>query len=175
MTNTIAINKYRCAKCDTVSNQSGPHMNPQGEACDGIWHELDCDCVRCKSYHRVNGLRTDRNVQAKTYDTAAHEQFKLDLNIVLKEIGELLIQKNFDYGDSALNPVRILSKQDTVEQIKVRIDDKLSRLAHGQAGSEDVEKDLTGYFVLLRIARLRESQKDFQKDMIEKAAMGMLR
>lgn len=40
-----------------------------------------------------------------------------------------------------------------VEQIRVRLDDKLSRLARGSAAGEDVELDLLGYLILLRVAR----------------------
>lgn len=65
----------------------------------------------------------------------------------------MLIEKNCVYGNSALAPVRVFSRASTVEQILVRIDDKLSRLARGSAAGEDVEKDLLGYLVLLRIAR----------------------
>lgn len=79
--------------------------------------------------------------------------FETDVRDVLQEIGDMLIEKNRAYGNSALDPVRIFSKATTVEQILVRIDDKLSRLARGAAAGEDVEKDLLGYLVLLRIAR----------------------
>jgi len=71
---------------------------------------------------------------------------------------EMLLEKNRAYGDSALDPVRIFSKADPVEQILVRIDDKLSRLKRGHAAGEDVERDLLGYLVLLRIARQRGSK-----------------
>ena len=67
-------------------------------------------------------------------------------------IKALLLSKNAAYGNSALDPVRIFSKADTVEQIKVRLDDKLSRLARGSAAGEDVISDLLGYLVLLRVA-----------------------
>lgn len=82
----------------------------------------------------------------------------------LVAIGDMLIAKNEAYGNSALDPVRIFSRADTVEQIKVRIDDKLSRLkrapdagpaAGGQPkghDNEDVVMDLIGYLVLLRLA-----------------------
>jgi hypothetical protein len=66
---------------------------------------------------------------------------------------DLLLAKNEAYGDSAINPVRIFSKVDALEQIRVRIDDKLSRLVRGSAAGEDVELDLLGYLVLLRVAR----------------------
>jgi hypothetical protein len=70
-------------------------------------------------------------------------------------IADLLVAKNKAYGDSALEPVRMFSKASTVEQLLVRIDDKLSRLARGHAAGEDVEQDLIGYLILLRIARKR--------------------
>lgn len=73
------------------------------------------------------------------------------------EIKNMLLEKNMKYGDSALNPVRVMSKSDSVEQIKVRIDDKLSRLSQGHLNDdEDVINDLIGYFVLLKIARQRQ-------------------
>lgn len=68
-------------------------------------------------------------------------------------IARLLLEKNTAYGDSALNPVRVFSKSSPDEQIRVRIDDKLSRLMRGGDAGEDVELDLIGYLVLLRVAR----------------------
>ncbi len=68
-------------------------------------------------------------------------------------IAEMLIEKNRAYGNSALEPVRVFSKATTEEQLLVRIDDKLSRLARGSAAGEDGVADLIGYLVLLRIAR----------------------
>lgn len=68
-------------------------------------------------------------------------------------IAEMLIEKNRAYGNSALKPVRIFSRASSEEQLLVRIDDKLSRLARGSAAGEDVVADLIGYLILLRIAR----------------------
>ena len=69
-------------------------------------------------------------------------------------IKELLLEKNRKYGNSALNPCRVFSKADSVEQLKVRIDDKLNRIKNEQNDEdEDVVKDLIGYLVLLIIAR----------------------
>lgn len=69
-------------------------------------------------------------------------------------IKEMLLEKNKKYGDSALSPIRCFSKADSIEQIKVRIDDKISRRMRG-AGTEDedVEADLIGYLILLRVVR----------------------
>lgn len=71
----------------------------------------------------------------------------------------MLLKKNAAYGDSALAPVRLFSKASPVEQILVRLDDKLSRLARGSAAGEDVVLDLIGYLVLLRIAQRREREE----------------
>jgi len=70
-------------------------------------------------------------------------------------IKAMLLEKNSRYGNSALDPLRIFSKSDLDEQINVRIDDKLSRLARGNlAGdTEDVVADLIGYLVLKRVAK----------------------
>ena len=73
-----------------------------------------------------------------------------------------MLEKNRKYGDSALNPCRIFSKADAVEQIKVRIDDKLKRLQNEQNDEdEDVVKDLVGYLVLLMIAKeIKEANEE---------------
>ena len=76
-----------------------------------------------------------------------------------RSIAILLQEKNAAYGNSALNPVRVFSKADPVEQIKVRLDDKLSRLARGTASGEDVILDLIGYLILLRIAQKKDSSQ----------------
>ncbi len=79
---------------------------------------------------------------------------------VCEEVKNLLLDKNKKYGDSALNPVRVFSKASPVEQILVRIDDKISRLNRG-AGLREVEEDaimdLIGYMILLKIAQSRET------------------
>jgi hypothetical protein len=87
-------------------------------------------------------------------DTQTH------ISIICGEIKTLLIEKNKKYGDSALNPSRIFSKANAVEQILVRIDDKLNRIQKGAgllANDEDVIQDLIGYLVLLKIALSRQT------------------
>ncbi len=74
----------------------------------------------------------------------------------------MLLRKNAAYGDSALDPLRVFSRVDAVEQIRVRIDDKISRLARGHAlpdeSLQDTEDDLGGYLILLKIARKRRAK-----------------
>jgi len=79
---------------------------------------------------------------------------------VCHEIAQLLIEKNISYGDSALSPNRIFAQSDNIEQLKVRIDDKLNRVKNNQgfAGDNDVD-DLIGYLILLKIAIDKEGSK----------------
>ena len=72
---------------------------------------------------------------------------------VCNKIRELLLLKNNAYGDSALDPVRIFSKNDSVEGLLVRIDDKLSRIKNSgiRSANEDTLMDLIGYLVLLKV------------------------
>lgn len=72
------------------------------------------------------------------------------------EIKELLLKKNKAYGNSVFEPLRIFAKSSLVEQINVRIDDKISRIMRGyDRGNvpEDTEKDLIGYLIIKRVAQ----------------------
>ena len=87
---------------------------------------------------------------------------QLKIAEVCDDIKTLLLEKNAKYGDSALNPSRIFSKATTVEQLLVRIDDKLNRIQKGAgllASDEDVVQDLIGYLILLKIALAQPPQQ----------------
>ena len=76
----------------------------------------------------------------------------MKISAMCDKLKAMLLEKNRKYGDSALNPVRIFSKADPIEQIKVRLDDKFSRLLNmAEDENEDVIKDIIGYLVLYRI------------------------
>lgn len=97
------------------------------------------------------------------YRFEQRDEFPTDLSLtntqrliaeVCEELKSFLIQKNRAYGNSALEPLRILSKADTEEQLNVRIDDKLSRLMRGTSyvGDNDID-DLVGYLILKKVYR----------------------
>lgn len=87
--------------------------------------------------------------------------FSDEVDQELKEIGDLLKAKNESYGDSALNPINIFSKLSGEEAIKIRLDDKISRLkAQKTFGNEDTIKDLIGYLILLRISQKRKPKRE---------------
>ena len=80
--------------------------------------------------------------------------FQRKIEKVCDEIKELLIKKNQAYGNSALQPLRIFSQADAGEQIKVRIDDKISRIKN-QTGKDDEDAilDLIGYLILYKVLK----------------------
>lgn len=85
-------------------------------------------------------------------------------------VKELLLRKNREYGSAAFEPINVFSGLTAEQQIAVRIDDKLQRLRtirkmaeKGEAPQihEDTELDLTGYLILLMVARrLRTKASD---------------
>lgn len=73
---------------------------------------------------------------------------------VCSEMQKFLLAKNEQYGNSAIEPIRIFSKADSTEQLKVRLDDKLNRLMQGNDSietDEDVIRDLIGYLILMLV------------------------
>ncbi len=98
---------------------------------------------------------------------------------VIKQLIDLLVAKNTAYGNSVLDPIRVYSKANRVEQLRVRIDDKLSRMCRGTITDvvevqEDTLTDLSGYAVLLVIAsnqpKLVEHKLIFQRSEDAEAA-----
>lgn len=98
--------------------------------------------------------------------------FATGIRAILADIGDLLIAKNEAYGDSVLNPVRIFSTTDPLEQLRVRIDDKLSRIARGTDAGEDVITDLIGYLVIYKHALTQPTPTpySFRPDTIQTIA-----
>ena len=79
--------------------------------------------------------------------------FELKLANILEPLAEMLSEKNKAYGNSAFDPVRIFSNVGAKEQLLVRIDDKLSRIARGtEFPGEDTIDDLIGYLIILKMA-----------------------
>ena len=94
------------------------------------------------------------------------KQSRKDIVKECERLKATLLKKNKAYGDSALNPVRIFSKAPPDEQLKVRLDDKLSRILRGEETDkvpEDINLDLAGYLVLLQIAQDRDKKKRKRK------------
>lgn len=117
----------------------------------------------------VEHIKSNVSIENKNIPDDSIEKNKISKDIDVQKmiveecdkIKNLLLEKNKAYGNSAIEPLRIFSKLDNIEQIKVRIDDKLSRINKAAKTSiqEDTEQDLIGYLVLLRICKKIEGKK----------------
>lgn len=90
------------------------------------------------------------------------EETQVAIEDVCDDLKSLLLQKNSAYGNSAIDPQRIFSFASPIEQINVRIDDKLSRIKSltenpdrdsGNESLQQTEQDLLGYLVLKEVSR----------------------
>lgn len=84
------------------------------------------------------------------------DSFEKELKEILNEVYTTVSEKNEGYGNFALNPIPVLSQVSASMRIRVRLDEKLGRLAHLlKADPIDVMsihaelKDIIGYEVLL--------------------------
>lgn len=80
---------------------------------------------------------------------AAPENTQEGIAHICNALKRVLLEKNKKYGDSALKPARIFSRADEVEQLKVRLDDKISRIRNGSELRKNDLLDFLGYCVLL--------------------------
>lgn len=82
------------------------------------------------------------------------QDFEKRVKYICNAVAEMLIEKNKSYGNSALEPINCFYKGDAGTSIKVRIDDKLSRIMRGnEFQGDDTVWDLLGYLVLLLMSK----------------------
>ena len=112
-----------------------------------------------KGYDNVN---TRKKTKAPT--NLSHTQ-----KLIAEEcdkVKKLLLEKNAAYGNSALDPLRVFARGlDNDAQIRVRIDDKLSRIQRATESDrakvpEDTVEDLIGYLILWRVEKRMVSVDD---------------
>jgi len=70
-----------------------------------------------------------------------------------ESLRHLLLEKNKRYGDAAVNPRQIFSKLSGEEAIKIRLDDKLSRIINSKELRKNDVADLIGYLTLYSITQ----------------------
>jgi hypothetical protein len=72
---------------------------------------------------------------------------------VFSSMAALVKEKNRRYGDSALSPKHIFSKLPDGEGIKIRLDDKISRIINADDVRKNDVADMMGYLCLLCISQ----------------------
>jgi len=114
------------------------------------------------------------HIAADVANSQAEQSAPLEAEIwqTCAELADFLVAKNRAYGNSAAAQVGIFAKRfDTLAQIDVRIDDKLSRLKRGhEYPGDDTVKDLAGYLVLRMAVQSHETQEARELGSAESAA-----
>ncbi len=80
------------------------------------------------------------------------EDTQLKISDVCKNLRDFLCEKNRRYGNSALNPINVFSKQNASNSLTIRMDDKISRIINSNELRKNDIWDLSGYLILLIIA-----------------------
>jgi hypothetical protein len=92
------------------------------------------------------------------------------IRLICANITTMLLEKNRKYGDSALDPVKIFHKGDAGDALRVRIDDKLSRINNQQEDEdEDVIDDLIGYLILYKVYKKKKNMVPILSDKAYKS------
>jgi hypothetical protein len=71
---------------------------------------------------------------------------------ITESLCSLLTEKNKNYGNSALSPLGIFSKENATSGLKIRLDDKLMRVKNSSELRKNDVADLLGYLTLLCIS-----------------------
>lgn len=145
----------------TVGNHNGLYSKSNPEPSGDYSCELVTDTASENFAETAAKFATDplstEDIKALTTlgEQLGISSFEQSVHRVTGKIADLLIAKNKQYANSALDPIRVFSKADRTEQLRVRADDKLSRIRNGDA-SEDAVMDLCGYLILMKIVEESE-------------------
>jgi len=160
----------RLGKCVTVDRARG--VFPMGNPSPEVWGAILTERVNAR-LAKIGSL-TDAPGAGDVRELAAElVQLRCSVDMlwggVINDIEATLLEKNAAYGDSATDPIRVFSSASPIEQLLVRIDDKLSRIYRGHdVPGEDTILDLIGYLVMLLIA-MGDAEPVRTDDVIAKA------
>lgn len=81
---------------------------------------------------------------------------------ILNSLENVLIEKNKKYGNAALAPIKMFYNGDASTSIRIRLDDKISRIKNSDTLRKNDMFDILGYVILLGIS---ENVWDIDDDM----------
>jgi hypothetical protein len=141
-----------------IDGDTSPREVPDGYSTD---HLSECDMTRViisvpRDY--VNKLResafsfhreicfTPRYKDITFLDVDENQHA---LGAICDAMKAMLMSKNRNYGDVASNPINVYNRQDALQSILARLDDKLARIKHSDTLRINDVADVAGYNMLL--------------------------
>lgn len=164
---------WHCGKCMNVNDPNFGICDECGqprdknylecETCGNVMKDTTNQCDNCNMMWKGNPPPLIPNAPIQGVPTLVSGYTKVDDDKVRRyiiqmcqEVRDLLLKKNHDYGSSFLRPLRVFANADPLEQIRVRMDDKLSRIMNlkgkGALVEEDTYMDMAGYSILYLVA-----------------------
>jgi hypothetical protein len=119
---------------------------------------------------KSGGLTSQGKAKNTIEATDALTETQAEIGHVLECMNKLLVHKNKNYGDSALNPLGLFTKfvseknDAGLNSILVRLDDKMMRIKNAKELRLNDVMDVMGYLTLLMIA-MGATEEDFKKQM----------
>lgn len=112
--------------------------------------------VKCEKYdeayrYKMYELSIDNKSNNDNNEEPSDTQMKI--HYVCDSIEKVLQTKNKKYGNSALKPLGIFSRNDSESSICIRIDDKLGRVRNSAHLRKNDVFDLIGYLTLLCVQK----------------------
>lgn len=143
---------YNCPlepkKCQNCKYSS--FYNKDGLTCDNAHPEVDC--VNRSEWTPIFKLSPEEEKELAE-NSSFGKTTQVKIAKICNNLKDLLQYKSLKYGDSALNPFNLFSKLTGEEAIKIRIDDKISRIKNCQELRKNDVCDLIGYLILLCIIK----------------------
>jgi hypothetical protein len=86
---------------------------------------------------------------------------------ILNSLENVLIEKNKKYGNAALAPIKMFYNGDASTSIRIRLDDKISRIKNSDTLRKNDMFDILGYVILLGISEnvwdIIDDEMDFEQ------------
>lgn len=130
----LAEERTGCAMTSIILNVPMDYVNKIRES-RGVTFE---DCHKYKFtalYKDITFLDVDENQHA--------------LGAICDAMKVMLMSKNRNYGDVASNPINVYNRQDALQSILARLDDKLARIKYSDTLRINDVADVAGYNILL--------------------------
>jgi hypothetical protein len=131
----------------------------------GWWVDYrDLELIENNEYLKMRGIDVDESVYNELRESP--DPMFPDENTSIRRtflsLHDLLQFKNKRYGNSSLEPIKVLSKADNTTGLLQRADDKIARIKNSPELRKNDVADLIGYLVLICVSKGWDNFDEFK-------------